>query len=84
MVIASAFITPPSVFLQDVVSSLKEKLCLNAIEHFSLVLEHVKSLKRNKLTLLDSQQTLVKVRNSLYAQLLTVILGLPDFSSPYL
>lgn len=48
--------------LQDVVTSLKEKLCLSAIEHFSLVLEHVKSLKRNKLTLLDSEQTLVKVR----------------------
>lgn len=42
-------------------TSLKEKLCLTAIEHFSLVLEHVKSLKRNKLTLLDYEQTLVKV-----------------------
>lgn len=42
-------------------TSLKEKLCLTAIEHFSLVLEHVKSLRRNKLTLLDYEQTLVKV-----------------------
>lgn len=42
-------------------ASLKEKLCLSAIEHFALVLEHVKSLKRNKLTLLDYEQTLVKV-----------------------
>ena len=45
-------------------ASLKEKLCLSAIEHFALVLEHVKSLKRNKLTLLDYEQTLVKVNKT--------------------
>lgn len=54
-------------------TSLKEKLCLTAIEHFSLVLEHVKSLKRNKLTLLDHEQTLVKVN----------ILGTRDKQIPF-
>lgn len=49
-------------FVQDVVTSLRDKLCLNADEHFSLVLEHVKSLKRNKLTLLDPDETLARVR----------------------
>ncbi|GAB0097417.1 FERM domain-containing protein [Sergentomyia squamirostris] len=47
--------------VQDVVTSLRDKLCLSAGEHFSLVLEHVKSLKRNKLTLLDPQETLVRI-----------------------
>ncbi|CAH1976341.1 unnamed protein product [Acanthoscelides obtectus] len=37
--------------VQDVVSSLESKLYLKASEHFSLVVEHIKSLKRNKLTL---------------------------------
>lgn len=46
---------------QDVVSSLRDKLCISAVEHFSLVLEHVKSLKRNKLTLLDADETLARV-----------------------
>lgn len=46
---------------QDVVISLRDKLCLSAEEHFSLVLEHVKSLKRNKLTLLDPDETLARV-----------------------
>lgn len=49
-------------FAQDVVTSLRDKLCLSAEKHFSLVLEHVKSLKRNKLTLLDPQETLARVR----------------------
>lgn len=47
--------------LQDVVTSLKEKLCITANEHFNLVLEHVKSLKRNKLTLLDPQETVARI-----------------------
>lgn len=42
-------------------SSLQDKLCITAIEHFSLVVEHVKSLKRNKLTLLDPQETVARV-----------------------
>ncbi|KAL1375188.1 hypothetical protein pipiens_001621 [Culex pipiens pipiens] len=47
--------------VQDVVTSLRDKLCLTAGEHFSLVLEHVKSLKRNKLTLLDPQETVARI-----------------------
>lgn len=43
------------------VSSLLDKLCFTAGEIFSLVLEHVKSLKRNKLTLLDPEDFLAKV-----------------------
>nr|CAI5862981.1 unnamed protein product [Callosobruchus analis] len=47
--------------VQDVVSSLESKLYLKASEHFSLVVEHIKSLKRNKLTLLDPQDTLARI-----------------------
>ncbi|KAJ8919202.1 hypothetical protein NQ315_012190, partial [Exocentrus adspersus] len=47
--------------VQDVVTSLETKLCLQATEHFSLVVEHIKSLKRNKLTLLDPQDTLARI-----------------------
>ncbi|XP_057666349.1 FERM and PDZ domain-containing protein 4 [Diorhabda carinulata] len=47
--------------VQDVVSSLESKLCLQATEHFSLVVEHIKSLKRNKLTLLDPQDLLARI-----------------------
>ena len=41
--------------------SLQAKLGLKAMSHFSLVVEHVKSLKRNKLTLLNPRDTLAKV-----------------------
>ena len=58
---------------QDVLDSLQAKLGLKAMSHFSLVVEHVKSLKRNKLTLLNPCDTLAKVgaililhRNVLY------------------
>ncbi|KAH8369385.1 hypothetical protein KR009_009257 [Drosophila setifemur] len=47
--------------VHDVVSSLLDKLCLCCGELFSLVLEHVKSLKRNKLTLLDPQESLARI-----------------------
>ncbi|CAG9865501.1 unnamed protein product [Phyllotreta striolata] len=47
--------------VQDVVASLESKLCLQATEHFSLVVEHIKSLKRNKLTLLDPQDLLARI-----------------------
>ncbi|EDV91335.1 GH14593 [Drosophila grimshawi] len=47
--------------VQDVVSSLLDKLCLCCGELFSLVLEHVKSLKRNKLTLLDPHESLARI-----------------------
>lgn len=53
---------------QDVVTSLRDKLCLSADEHFSLVLEHVKSLKRNKLTLLDPKETLARVHCSYFVK----------------
>lgn len=52
--------------VQDVVSSLQAKLCITATEHFSLVVEHIKSLKRNKLTLLDPSDTLARVRKSIF------------------
>lgn len=52
-----------STTVEDVVSSLKDKLCLTASEHFSLVLEHVKTLRRNKLTLLDPEESLARVRH---------------------
>lgn len=48
--------------VQDVVTSLRDKLCLNVDEHFNLVLEHLKSAKRNKLTLLDPDETVARVR----------------------
>ena len=44
--------------------SLQAKLGLKAVAHFSLVVEHVKSLKRNKLTLLNPRDTLAKVNRS--------------------
>lgn len=43
------------------VKSLRDKLCITAGEHFNLVLEHVKSLKRNKLTLLDPLETVARI-----------------------
>ena len=48
---------------QDVLDSLQAKLGLKAVAHFSLVVEHVKSLKRNKLTLLNPRDTLAKVQS---------------------
>ncbi|XP_050521088.1 FERM and PDZ domain-containing protein 4 isoform X2 [Daktulosphaira vitifoliae] len=47
--------------VKDVVASLQNKLCIKAGEHFALVLEQVKSLRRHKLTLLDPEHTLAKV-----------------------
>lgn len=47
--------------VHDVLTSLESKLCLQATEHFSLVVEHIKSLKRNKLTLLNPDDTLARV-----------------------
>lgn len=46
----------------DVLSSLQSKLCLKETAHFALVLEQVKTLRRNKLTLLDPRHTLARVR----------------------
>lgn len=47
----------------DVLDSLHQKLGIKCPEHFSLVVEHVKSLRRNKLTLLDPRETLSRVGN---------------------
>ncbi|CAK1541912.1 unnamed protein product [Leptosia nina] len=47
--------------VSDVVTSLKDKLCISAEQHFSLVVEHVKSLRRNKLTLLDPKESLARI-----------------------
>jgi hypothetical protein len=47
--------------MQDVLDSLQVKLGITAMSSFSLVVEHVKSLKRNKLTLLNPKDTLSKV-----------------------
>lgn len=44
--------------VQDVIESLNEKLCITAKENYSLVLEHVKSLNRNQLTVLDPSDTI--------------------------
>lgn len=53
-----------STTVRDVVESLQQKLCIKAVEHFSLVVEHVKSLRRNKLTLLDPQEPLARASKS--------------------
>ncbi|XP_050678583.1 uncharacterized protein LOC126974904 [Leptidea sinapis] len=45
----------------DVITSLKDKLCISAEDHFSLVVEHVKSMRRNKLTLLDPKESLARI-----------------------
>lgn len=59
-------------FIKDVVTSLRDKLYLNADEHFSLVLEHLKSAKRNKLTLLDPDETVARVSNVKIRMILTI------------
>lgn len=50
-----------STTVRDVVTSLQQKLCIKAADHFALTVEHVKSLRRNKLTLLDPDEPLSKV-----------------------
>ncbi|XP_073980377.1 uncharacterized protein isoform X3 [Rhodnius prolixus] len=45
----------------DVLVSLQSKLCLKQTSHFALVLEQVKTLRRNKLTLLNPLHTLSRV-----------------------
>jgi hypothetical protein len=50
------------IYLQkDVLKSLFEKLSIKCGEHFSLVCEHIKAMRRNRLTLLDPKDTLAKV-----------------------
>lgn len=51
--------------VKDVIMSLKHKLCIQMIQHFALVLEQVKSLRRNKLTLLNPEHTIARVSSFL-------------------
>lgn len=50
-----------STTVQDVIDSLVAKLGIRDSAHFSLVVEHIKSLKRNKLTILDPRERLAVV-----------------------
>ena len=50
-----------STTVQDVIDSLQIKLGLGSTLHFALLVEHVKSLRRNKLTLLDPKETLCRI-----------------------
>lgn len=47
--------------VQDVLTSLQEKLSTKCSDHFSLVVEHIKASRRNKLALLDPKDTLSKI-----------------------
>lgn len=51
----------------DVLDSLHQKLGIKCPEHFSLVVEHVKSLRRNKLTILDPKETLSRVSQQFFS-----------------
>ncbi|XP_054163945.1 uncharacterized protein LOC128961710 [Oppia nitens] len=50
-----------STTVQDVLSSLLEKLSIKCGEHFSLCTEHIKTMRRNRLTLLDPKEPLAKI-----------------------
>ena len=43
------------------IDSLQIKLGLGSTLHFALLVEHVKSVRRNKLTLLDPKETLGRI-----------------------
>lgn len=45
----------------DVLNSLQQKLGFKSTDHFSLCVEHVKSIRKNKLTLLDPAESLAWV-----------------------
>lgn len=50
-----------TMILQDVLNSLVEKLSIKMPQHYSLCVEHIKSRRRNKLTLLDPKESLSKI-----------------------
>jgi hypothetical protein len=50
-----------STTVKDVLESLQQKMAVRCPEHFSLVVEHVKALRKNKLTVLDPQESLARV-----------------------
>ena len=50
-----------STTVEDVLESLQAKLGISCVEHFSIVAEHVNSVRRSRLTLLDNKETLARV-----------------------
>jgi hypothetical protein len=48
--------------VSDVLNSLQQKLGFKSMDNFSLCVEHVKSIRKNKLTLLDPAESLAWVR----------------------
>ena len=48
--------------VSDVLNSLQQKLGFKSMDHFSLCVEHVKSIRKNKLTLLDPAESLAWVK----------------------
>ena len=54
-----------STTVQDVIDSLQIKLGFKSTIYFALVVEHIKSLRRNKLTILDPKDRLSVVRTKL-------------------
>ncbi len=50
-----------STTVQDVIDSLQAKLGLASAVYFALVVEHIKSLRRNKLTILDPKERLAAI-----------------------
>jgi len=59
------FLNPfPCLFLQDVISSLQDRLSLRYIEHFALVLEAGGLDQNQRLHLLQDNQPLTHVRHT--------------------
>ncbi|KAF0310745.1 FERM and PDZ domain-containing protein 4 [Amphibalanus amphitrite] len=50
-----------STTVEDVLESLQAKLGISCVEHFSIVAEHVNSVRRSRLTLLDNKETLARI-----------------------
>lgn len=47
--------------VQDVLNVLQEKLSVVSLDHFALVVEHIKAVKRNKFSILNPKDTLAKI-----------------------
>lgn len=47
--------------VQDVLNVLQEKLSVVSLDHFALVVEHIKAVKRNKFAILNPKDTLAKI-----------------------
>ncbi|XP_065574676.1 uncharacterized protein LOC136036401 isoform X2 [Artemia franciscana] len=50
-----------STTVADVVMSLQQKLGIKVIENFGLYVEHIRSLRRNRMTLLDPAESLARI-----------------------